>query len=161
MTDNASARAMWAEYVASQPEAADARMLVDHFCDNQHDADALAALVLAGTKRATACSLAELKAAGELPPQPGDHLVVTNWAGEAQCIVRTTQVDVVPLGQVSTEFAAIEGEGDGSLAYWQRSHRAYFQRVLASTSVAVDDALLIACERFERVYPPAEAMNSA
>lgn len=143
---------MWAAYVNENPGAAGARVVVDHFCDNQTDADALAALVLAGRKRATACSVAELQAAGEPLPRVGDHLIVTDWAGTALCIVRTTHVEIVRLGNVSAEFAAAEGEGDGSLAYWQQAHRAYYQRVLAGTGVVVEDDLQIACERFQRVY---------
>ena len=161
MIESPSAQALWAAYVKHNPQAAQARVVVDHFCDNARDADELAALVLAGIKRATASSLAELELAGEPLPKPGEHLIVTNWAGEAQCIVRTTRVDVVPLGQVTADFAAAEGEGDGSLAYWQRAHRAYYRRVLARSDVAVDDNLLIACERFERVYPPTDDTNSS
>lgn len=161
MIDNDSARALWAAYIDDNPGAAGKRVVVDHFCDNRADADVLAALVLAGIKRATACSVAELQAAGEPLPQPGDHLIVTDWSGVAQCIACTTHVEIVRFGDVSAEFAAAEGEGDGSLAYWQQTHRAYYQRVLAGTGVVVDDDLLIACERFERVYRPAEATNSS
>lgn len=152
---------MWQAYLQLEPGAAGSRVVVDQFCDNAADANELAGLVLAGTKRATASSVAELHAAGEPVPKPGDHLVVTDGSGEAQCVVRTTRVDICRFADVSAEFAATEGEGDGSLAYWRRVHRAYYTRVLADTGIAVDDDMLIACERFERVYPPAEATKLA
>ena len=151
---------MWAAYLALVPDAAGSRWLADQFCDNAADANELAALVVADIKRATASSVAELHAAGEPVPKPGDHLVVLDGSGKAQCVVRTTQVDMCRFGDVSAEFAAEEGEGNGSLAYWRRVHRAYYARVLAGTGIAVDDDLLIACERFERVYPPADATKS-
>ena len=49
-------------------------------------------------------------------------------AEKALCIIETVQVDVMPFEQVSAEFAAIEGEGDGSLAYWRQAHLEYFTR---------------------------------
>jgi hypothetical protein len=38
-------------------------------------------------------------------------------------------VATVPFEEVSEEFAAIEGEGDGSLRYWREVHWTYFGRV--------------------------------
>jgi uncharacterized protein YhfF len=64
------------------------------FCDNREDADFCAALVLAGRKRATAASLAELELSRAPLPRPGDFAVVTDWAGEAQAIIRTTSVEI-------------------------------------------------------------------
>ncbi|MGR4868778.1 ASCH domain-containing protein [Variovorax sp. LARHSF232] len=74
------------------------------------------------TKRATATSLWSL----ERLPAPGDLSIVTNWSGAPLCIIETLAVDVVPFNEVGAEFAATEGEGDGSLAYWQEAHRPYF-----------------------------------
>lgn len=91
--------------------------------------------------------------AGQPLPRVGDFNIVTDWNGVAQCIIRTTHVEVVSFGDVTAEFAAREGEGDGSLAYWRRVHRAYYERVLSGTDHAVTDALLLACESFEVVYP--------
>ncbi len=98
-------------------------------------------------------SLAELEIQGDPIPSVGDLNIVTDWNGVAQCVIRTTHVAIVPLGDVTAEFAALEGEGDGSLAYWRRVHRAYYKRVLAGTEHAVTEALPIACESFEVIYP--------
>jgi uncharacterized protein YhfF len=53
---------------------------------------------------------------------------------------------------VSAEFAAAEGEGDGSLAYWRESHSAYFTRECEAAGRVFDESLLIACEKFEVLY---------
>ena len=67
-----------------------------HFCDNQQDADECARLVVAGRKRATAPSLWSLKSRDEKLPRAGDLHVITNWVGEAQCIIRITGMEVLP-----------------------------------------------------------------
>jgi uncharacterized protein YhfF len=125
-----------------------------HFCDTEADADACARLVRAGRKRATAPSRWSLDARGEPLPRPGDLHVVTDWAGVAQCVIRTTRVEVVAFRDVSAAHAAAEGEGDGSLAWWRRVHWAYYQRELAGTPYTPAPDMPIVCERFEVVYPP-------
>lgn len=123
-----------------------------HFCDNEADADLCAELVLAGRKRATAPCLAELELAGEAIPRPGDLAVVTNWAGEAQAIIRTSAVEIKRFADVDEDFARAEGEGDGTLAWWREAHRAYYQRVLAGSGHAAGDDLEIVCEHFEPLF---------
>ncbi|WP_218139601.1 ASCH domain-containing protein [Thalassotalea agarivorans] len=122
-----------------------------HFCDNEVDANECAALVLAGIKRATSPSLWWYQANEEVLPKVGDINIVTNWAGEAQCVIKTTAVAVVPFNEVSAEYAAREGEGDKSLAYWRKVHWQYYQRELAETSFRVKEDMPIVCEEFEVV----------
>ena len=124
-----------------------------HFCDNQHDADECASLVLDGIKRATASSVGELTMQGLAVPTRGDAHVVTNFAGIAQCVIETTNVTLIRFGDITGEHAALEGEGDGSLEYWRATHTAYFGRVLKNTGIEVDDGLMIAFEEFEVVFP--------
>ena len=125
-----------------------------HFCDTPAEADACAALVRAGRKVATAPSLWGILARGEAPPRPGEYHVVTDWAGVAQCVIRTEAVEVVPFDRVSAEHAAAEGEGDGTLAQWRATHWAYYGRELAGTAFAPRADMPVVCERFRVVYPP-------
>ena len=55
-------------------------------------------------------------------PKAGDLSVVTNWARTPLCVIETQRVEIVPYEEVSADFAATEGEGDGSLRYWQQAH---------------------------------------
>ena len=57
--------------------------------------------------------------------------MITDWTGLARCVIRTSLVEVVAFADVGEEFAAAEGEGDGSLEYWREAHRAAFGRELA------------------------------
>jgi uncharacterized protein YhfF len=122
------------------------------FDDNQPSADELAALVLAGRKRATASLLWAHDAEGCPLPRPGDLSIVTNFSGEALCVIETRQVDVIPFNEVSAEFAATEGEGDGSLAYWRRAHEAFFGRECLRLGRPPATDMPVVCERFEVVY---------
>ena len=123
-----------------------------HFDDNQPSADELAQLVLAGKKRASAGLVWSFEAAGVLLPKVGDLSVVTNWAKTPLCVIETRRVDIVPFAEVSADFAATEGEGDGSLQYWQRAHWAYFGRECQRIGQTPQPSMPVACERFEVVF---------
>jgi uncharacterized protein YhfF len=123
-----------------------------HFDDNERSADELAQLVLAGRKRATAGLVWSFEAASISLPKVGDLSVVTNWARTPLCIIETRRVDVVAFDEVSAEFAATEGEGDGSLEYWREAHRAYFGRECHRIGRTPEPKMPVVCERFEVVF---------
>ena len=127
---------------------------VFHFCDTPDEANECAALVLEGRKHATSPSLWGFEERGDPVPAPGDHHVITDWDGIARCVIRTTDVAVVPFDEVTAEHAAAEGEGDRSLAWWRQAHWAYYQRELAGTGRVLDERMPIVCERFVVVFPP-------
>jgi uncharacterized protein YhfF len=146
---------LWAAFTEARPDLAgpDTPHTSWHFCDNQADADELAELVLAGRKRATAGVLWSYEAEEEPLPSPGDLSVVTDWGGSGRCVIRTTAVEVVAFDEVTADFAATEGEGDGSLAYWREAHRAAFSRELEGTGRSLQPDTPVVCERFEVVFP--------
>ena len=89
-------------------------------------ADELLALVLSGTKTATAGALWDYEAEGEELPTPGALGIVTDGRGVPHALVVTTQVETVPFDKVSAEHAYLEGEGDRSLATWREVHERFF-----------------------------------
>ena len=123
-----------------------------HFCDNEQDANELAELVLQGTKRATASLYLSYENDGDEIPLAGDLSIIINWEGVAQCIIKTTNIDIVPYKDVTEEFAATEGEGDKSLNYWRRCHWDCFSRELQEIGKTPDENMLVFCEKFEVVY---------
>jgi uncharacterized protein YhfF len=123
-----------------------------HFDDHEATANELAALVLAGIKRATAGLVWSFEATGHSPPAPGALSVVTYWDGRPACVIETLAVELVPFDQVSAEFAAMEGEGDGSLEYWRRVHWDYFGRECARLGREPRPTMPVACERFSVIY---------
>ena len=152
-----SVEEMWAAFLATRPEyeaaaGAAASYSAWHFCDDQASADELSELVLAGRKRATAGSLLAYELEKEPLPKVGDLSVVTDWEGRARCVIRTTAVEVVPFDAVTPEFAATEGEGDGSLEYWRKAHWAFFTSELQGTGREPRPDMPVVCERFEVVF---------
>lgn len=109
----------------------------------------LAALVVAGTKRATTGLLAEYLAEGTPLPAVGDLWVVTDGTGAPVCVTRTTAVEGRRWADVDEAFAFEEGENDRTLAGWQRAHRWYFD----SIGHPVDDDTMLVLERFEKLWP--------
>lgn len=127
-----------------------------YFGDSEELANSLAELVLEGVKRATAASLWSFEAEGKRLPRPGDLSVMTSFDGSPLGVIETLAVEVVPFEDVTAEFAAAEGEGDGSLAYWRDAHRQFFSRECARAGRAFSEDMLVVCERFRRVFPLGE-----
>ncbi|WP_188777772.1 ASCH domain-containing protein [Marmoricola endophyticus] len=114
-------------------------------------ADALLALVLNGTKTATAGALWDYEAEGEAVPRPGDLSIALDGAGRPRALLRVTAVEVLPFDEVDEEHARLEGEGDRSLAYWREVHQRFF------TDVACHDRgfsrqMPVVVERFEVLH---------
>ncbi len=148
-----STRPFWLEFQAIVGGDAQARFYeAFHFDDNEPSANELAQLVLVGTKRATAGLAWSFEARNRPPPKPGDLSVVTNWQGEPLCVIETKAVATVPFEEVSEEFAATEGEGDGSLRYWRAVHWAYFGRECQRIGRVPGLRMPIVCEQFEVIY---------
>ncbi|QPF72042.1 ASCH domain-containing protein [Roseateles sp. DAIF2] len=149
---------VWHAFAASTASGSvDAEHFYEAFAfgDSEALANELAALVLQGAKRATASSAWSFEVEGRRPPRVGDLSIVTDWSGErALCIIETQAVDVVPFDEVSAEFAALEGEGDGSLEFWRQGHRAYFGRECARAGREFSERMPVVCERFALVYRP-------
>ncbi|GAB3819322.1 ASCH domain-containing protein [Micromonospora zhanjiangensis] len=89
----------------------------------------LNALVLAGTKTATAGLLSEYAAEGEELEQPGERLALIDDADAAVGTIEILDVRVLALQDVPWEFAAAEGEGDDSIEQWRAGHLAYWARL--------------------------------
>jgi len=154
MTVSDSVVAMWTAFVSACPETVDLATPYSawHFCDNRSDAEALAELVRSGRKRATAGALWSYEDEHEPLPGAGDYSVVTDWDGRARCVICTRSVEVVPFAEVTADFAATEGEGDGSLEYWRQEHWAAFSRGLAEIGRVPELDMPVVCERFDVVF---------
>lgn len=114
----------------------------------------LAELVVAGVKRATASSLEGMLFDGDPMPQRGDHSIILDGAGVARCIIRSTQVCVARFCDVPPEFAAREGEGDGTLEYWRDAHARFFAREHRERGFAFHDRIPVVLQDFAVVWPP-------
>lgn len=122
------------------------------FGDSVEMANELLALVLEGTKRATAGSVAEYEAEGEALPQVGDLEIVTDGSMRPRAVLQLTDVRVGPLSSVDDRFAYDEGEGDRTRAYWLDAHTRFFQRVLPTLGIDFDPDMATIFQRFDVLY---------
>ena len=147
-------RPFWEKFVAALGRDPASRFY-EAFCfhDEPTVSDELAELVRVGQKRATASLLWVHEAERRPHPEPGALSIVTRWDGEPVCVIETTQVDVRPFEEVDGAFAAAEGEGDGTLAYWRRAHWPFFTRECERIGRTPDARMPVICERFAVVFP--------
>ncbi|MGA8987340.1 ASCH domain-containing protein [Aeromicrobium sp.] len=122
------------------------------FGGSPEQADELLALVLDGTKTASASALWDYEHDDEQVPRVGDLSIVLDGAGHPRGLIETTHVDVKPFDEVDAEHAHLEGEGDRSLAFWRAGHEQFF-----STHAAHDRgfsaSMPVVLERFRVLYP--------
>ncbi|QIX26253.1 ASCH domain-containing protein [Nocardioides sp. JQ2195] len=120
------------------------------FGANADQADRLLALVLDGTKTATSSALRDYDSGQEPVPTVGTLSIITDGAGTPRALITTTDVRIVPFGDVDVEHARLEGEGDLSLEYWRDVHREFF----TETGGEVTDDTEIVMERFKILWKP-------
>ncbi|WP_442946200.1 MULTISPECIES: ASCH domain-containing protein [unclassified Oceanobacillus] len=153
--ENKSVIKMWQEYrdrfgdVANKYEAW-------AFGNSMEMADELANLVLAGVKTATSSLYLFYELENETLPYVGLHNIILNGKGEAVAIIETTSVQITPYDEVTEEHAYLEGEGDRSLAYWQKVHEDFFKKELREINRDFTEDMLVVCEKFKLVYKNGE-----
>jgi len=131
-----------------------------YFGDSEALARELAMLVLDGPKRATTGLLAQFNENSPLP-RVGGLSLVTDFGGKPLMLLRTTSVEIVPFREVTKEFAAAEGEGDGSFEYWRDAHVRYFSRTASNYGIEFGPDTPVVCECFELLYPVKGASYTA
>lgn len=113
--------------------------------------DGLAQLVIDGVKSATCSGYVLYGLENEPLPKVDDYSIVLNSKDEPVCIIRTSEVTIVPMNEVTEDFAYAEGEGDRSYEYWKRVHTDFFTDALGEVGLQYSEDMLLVCERFELV----------
>ena len=158
MNKSESVEIFWREFCAQNSDVnVDEPYQVWYFGDDSEMAKELLELVLQGVKTATASLFWEYENKPEEEPIVGGCSVVTNYEGVPQCVLRTTELRVMPLNEVDAQFAFDEGEGDQSLDYWREVHWDYFSRQCIEIHREPSNTMLVNCERFELLHPKSSA----
>lgn len=129
------------------------------FGDKPDLADELAALVLAGQKRATTSLPVEFSSLGEALPRAGDLSIIVRGNGSPAALIERTHVEARAFDDVDQRYASTEGEGDGSLASWRRDHSEYFGDVSRRHGGSFDGRTTVLCQVFRVVWPAANALE--
>lgn len=124
----------------------------DYFCADEYNANVCADLILKGEKTASCSMDYWYSHKGETIPEIGHLLVVTDWQGEPKCIVEITSVEQCRYKDVTQEFAAAEGEGDKTLAWWRQAHWRFFSLECEELGIEPSEDMLLVLERFKVVY---------
>lgn len=152
MNESKSVKNLWNSYLNENPKIEPDNLYTSwYFCDNEKSANELVKLVLSGEKTGTT-SLNKAYVPDEEKPKINNYSIITNFNGEAKCIIKTIEIKKLPFDEVTKEMAYLEGEGDKSLEYWRRVHRNFFSRYCSSIGKIFNDKDLVIYEHFEVVY---------
>jgi uncharacterized protein YhfF len=122
---------------------------IDAYGDSPELSTSLLALIREGRKRAGASLLWAIEADNENIPEVGEVAIVVDHRNEPALVTRVTWVQILPFCEVTAEYAAIEGEGDGSLAYWRETHWAFLSRECRRIGREPEPSMPVVCSVFE------------
>jgi uncharacterized protein YhfF len=116
----------------------------------------LVAAILQGRKTATTGLLREYRHDGESLPEARSRAVVIDSAANPVAVIETTDVRVVPLGEVDLAHVQDEGEGHESVAAWRSDHEDFWhsnamRTALGDPDFTVDDSTEVVLEHFRLV----------
>ncbi|WP_342471536.1 ASCH domain-containing protein [Metasolibacillus sp. FSL H7-0170] len=112
-------------------------------------ADWLANLVVEGKKTATTSGYMFYELENEALPQSGEYYIVLNGQEEPVAVIQIQSVEVVPMNEVTVDFALAEGEGD--YQFWWDAHEKFFTELLKTYNKKFSPNMLVVCERFRKV----------
>ncbi|MHA4778427.1 ASCH domain-containing protein [Streptomyces sp. MSC1_001] len=118
--------------------------------------DELVAAVLSGAKTSTTGLVVEFEAEGEELPRVGERWALVDSGERPVAVVETTEVRVLPVGEIDLRFAIDEGEGYETVDEWRSSHDRFWhgaemREFLGDPEFTVTDATMAVAERFRVV----------
>lgn len=150
----------WRECRAALPHLPERMPEVWAFGATPEHADGLLALVLAGTKTATASSLWDYEHTGDPLPQVGELSIILDGRGAPRALLETTAIAVVPFDQVPASHAFAEGEGDRTLEHWREVHERYW-RQHSENPRGYEPTMPVVCEEFRLLRSSGEREDPA
>jgi uncharacterized protein YhfF len=113
--------------------------------------DSSARALLNGDKRATTSLFAAYAYDREPLPVVGRRGVVRDGRRREIAVIQTTRVETRRFCDVDASYAAIEGEGDKSLAHWRKLHWDYLGFECRRIGVPMSETVDVVLERFDVV----------
>lgn len=145
---NEASRAYWNEYWESKGLEKPQSVTAWQFGANP---DGLARLVIEGVKTATCSGHIFYEIEKEPIPAVNDFSIILNSKDEPVAIIRTSDVQIMPMNEVPEEFAIAEGEGDRTYRYWKEVHVEFFTEQLTKIGLEYTEDMMLVCERFELI----------
>ena len=152
---NQSAIDLWKEFSKDHPVKDTAYYSAWAFGRTPEMADELLALVLSGEKTGTSGLERSYELENEKRPEVGDYSILLDGRGNAQAVIQTKVVDLLPYNRITELHGYFEGEGERNLAYWRSVHRPFFEAELEEAGESFSEQLKVVYELFEVVYKKA------
>lgn len=121
---------------------------------DEETSEGLVDLILTGKKSATSTLLWEIEHESAPMPYEGLFEALLSFSNEFLGVIETVRVEVVPFCNVTGEYAALEGEGDSSLAYWRFVHWEIFRSVCMNIERTPILGMPVVCQEF-KLHAPA------
>ncbi|MEM8642015.1 MAG: ASCH domain-containing protein [Cyanobacteria bacterium P01_G01_bin.54] len=125
---------------------------IETFGDSPELSAELLALIRSGAKRAGTSLLWAHEFEQEPVPREGEIGIVVDHFGEPVFVTRFTNVEYVPFNEVDAEYAALEGEGDGTLSHWKEVHWDFFSRECNRVGRIPVPEMTVVCSVFEVIH---------
>jgi uncharacterized protein YhfF len=145
----------WKVFLDTQehPEDIDVRFYESFsFGRTQEMADRLARLVLDGIKTATAMLAWEYESMKKELPTVGSFSIVLDGSNKSVCVIETTEVKRILVGEIDEQFAHDYGEGDRTLLWWQKNAAKFYGTIAESLGKIPSKDMVLICERFRVVF---------
>jgi len=120
-----------------------------HFELTENACNYLLDLVLKGIKLATSSSYDGYEEDEEMP-KVGDLSVITDWDGNPRCVIRTTNIRIIPFKDITYDIAKLEGENE-NLESWRKTHEKFFKAEGEEFGYTFSDDMKVLFEEFEVV----------
>ncbi|WP_207871761.1 hypothetical protein DOK78_000158 [Enterococcus sp. DIV2402] len=111
----------------------------------------LGQLVVQGLKTGTCSAKCIHELEEENIPAVGGYEIVLDGQNNPLAIIQYTKIEIVPMNEVSQEFAVSEGEGDLSYEYWYQEHEKFFRWELGQYSLPFTPTIELVCQSFKVV----------
>lgn len=148
-----SAEQLWKDYTATT--ATNGASYQTRWFGERTDTNAvqaLADLILAGTKTATTTPLDTYTNEQVAIPQVGDYNVLLNGEMKPVAIIKTVVSELIPFYRISAEHAYHEGEGDRTIGDWRQRKTEEFTPTLTAHGHNLTADTPMVSEVFEVVY---------
>ncbi len=110
------------------------------------------ALIRQGDKTGTFSLPWLIDAGAHAPTGVGMHIVLVNFSGAPQLLMRVTEVWKKRFGDIDERDTAVDGSPVRDLSVWKPLHREYWGPMLARHSLEVTDDMPVLVERFSLIY---------
>ena len=120
--------------------------------DSAELSNELLGLIKSGRKRAGTGLLWAYEHDGEHIARTGDIEIIIDHLNRPVLVTRIVSSEVIAFNEVTADYAAIEGEGDGSLEYWRRAHCNFFSRECKRIGRLPTETMPVICSVFEVLH---------